>query len=98
MEEKKVFGSSGSFGKTVSRESAPQVVKRIKKGVRPSYLQRNPEAIIDYKRVDVLIKFMTDKGKILPRKVTNLTAMEQRRAAKAIKKARMIGILPFCAK
>jgi small subunit ribosomal protein S18 len=51
--------------------------------------------IIDYKNVDLLSKFITEQGKILPRRVTRLSAKQQRVVTKAIKQARVIGSLPF---
>ena len=47
--------------------------------------------IIDYKNVDLLSKFITEQGKILPRRVTRLSAKQQRVVTKAIKQARVIG-------
>ncbi len=67
-------------------------------GKRSSYFSKNSNASIDYKRVDVLVYFISNKGKILPRRVTGLSALQQRRVSKVIKRARMAGILPFCVK
>ena len=53
---------------------------------------------IDYKRSDVLERFITDRGKILPRRVTGTCARHQRRLAVEIKKARTIALLPFVEK
>lgn len=50
---------------------------------------------IDYKRVDVLVKLVSNKGKILPRRLTGTCARHQRVVAKAIKKARNAGFMPF---
>lgn len=50
---------------------------------------------IDYKRVDVLVKLVSNKGKILPRRLTGTCALHQRLVAKAIKKARNAGFMPF---
>lgn len=50
---------------------------------------------IDYKRVDVLVKLVSNKGKILPRRLTGTCALHQRAVAKAIKKARNVGFMPF---
>ena len=52
---------------------------------------------IDYKDVDTLSKFITERGKILPRRITGVSAYHQRILAKAIKKARYIALLPFVA-
>jgi small subunit ribosomal protein S18 len=50
---------------------------------------------IDYKEVDLLRKFITERGKILPRRITGLTAKQQRDLTTAVKRARMIALLPF---
>ncbi len=52
-------------------------------------------ATIDYKQADVLLKFVTDRGKILPRRVTGTCAKHQRAVAREIKRARTIALLPF---
>lgn len=50
---------------------------------------------IDYKDVETLKKYVTERGKILPRRVTGTCAMHQRAVAKAIKRARVVALLPF---
>jgi small subunit ribosomal protein S18 len=50
---------------------------------------------IDYKDVDLLRKFITERGKILPRRITGLTAKQQRDLTLAIKRARILALLPF---
>ncbi|MBP3897621.1 MAG: 30S ribosomal protein S18 [Mogibacterium sp.] len=50
---------------------------------------------IDYKDAETLKKYITERGKILPRRVTGTCAMHQRAVAKAIKRARVVAILPF---
>ncbi|MGQ9693049.1 MAG: 30S ribosomal protein S18 [Thermaceae bacterium] len=52
----------------------------------------------DYKNVEVLKKFLSETGKILPRRRTGLTAKEQRILARTIKRARVLGLLPFTEK
>jgi small subunit ribosomal protein S18 len=52
---------------------------------------------IDYKDADVLRRFITDRGKILPRRITGTCAKHQRALALAIKRARIIALLPFVA-
>ena len=50
---------------------------------------------INYKDVDTLKKYINERGKILPRRVTGACAKHQRHIAAEIKKARIIGLLPF---
>jgi small subunit ribosomal protein S18 len=52
---------------------------------------------IDYKDIDLLKLFITDQGKILPRRATGITVQQQRKIAKAIKRARVLSLLPFVA-
>lgn len=53
--------------------------------------------VIDYKEADKLRKYVSEKGKILPRRVTGLCAKHQREVTLAIKRARHIGLLPYTA-
>ena len=52
---------------------------------------------IDYKQYDKLSKFVTDRGKILPRRITGNCAQHQRQLTRAIKRARLVALLPFTA-
>jgi len=55
------------------------------------------KAKIDYKDADALRRYMTERGKILPRRITGTCAKHQREVAKAIKRARSICLLPYVA-
>lgn len=50
---------------------------------------------VDYKNVQLLKKFMTPSHKIMPRRLTKLCAKHQRAVDRAIKRARIIALLPF---
>jgi small subunit ribosomal protein S18 len=50
---------------------------------------------IDYKNVGLLRKFISEQGKILPRRVNRLLSKQQRSMTKAIKAARLVALLPF---
>lgn len=50
---------------------------------------------IDYKDVEKLKKYVSDKGKILPRRVTGCCAKHQRKVTVAVKRARTIALLPY---
>ncbi|MCJ8279221.1 MAG: 30S ribosomal protein S18 [Rivularia sp. ALOHA_DT_140] len=54
-----------------------------------------PGEPIDYKDVDLLRKFITERGKILPRRITGLTSQQQRALTSSIKRARILALLPF---
>jgi small subunit ribosomal protein S18 len=80
------------------RRRAPtdQMDPRGKKRKRCPFVAANFDDI-DYKDVETLSKFITERGKILPRRITGVSAYFQRRLAKAIKRARHIALLPFVA-
>ena len=50
---------------------------------------------IDYKDIETLKRYINDKGKILPRRITGACARHQRHIAGQIKRARSIGLLPY---
>lgn len=50
---------------------------------------------IDYKDVERLRRYLTNRGKIIPRRSTGLCAFHQRKLSKAIKRARQMALLPF---
>ena len=59
------------------------------------YFTANGITHIDYKDVDLLKKFVSERGKILPRRVTGTSAKYQRKLTVAIKRARMMALLPY---
>ena len=62
-----------------------------KKRISPISLNQK----IDYKDIDLLTLFVTEQGKILPRRATGVTVQQQRKLAKAIKRARILSLFPF---
>ena len=52
---------------------------------------------IDYKDVEKLKKYVTERGKILPKRITGTCAMHQREVTTAIKRARIVALLPYTA-
>lgn len=52
--------------------------------------------ILDYKDPDVLRKFTTESGKIVPSRITGVSAWLQRQLSKAIKRSRYLALLPYC--
>lgn len=71
-----------------------KVVKRIPRRKVCAFCQNKVDAI-DYKDIATLKKYVTEKGKILPRRMTGVCAKHQRVLAIAIKKARLVDLLPF---
>jgi small subunit ribosomal protein S18 len=53
---------------------------------------------IDYKDLETLRNFVTERGKIIPRRITGVSSFYQKKLKKAIKQARHMALLPFVAK
>jgi small subunit ribosomal protein S18 len=67
----------------------------FKKRKKVCYFTQNKVKHIDFKDGELLKRFITDRGKILPRRVTGTSAKWQRPLATAIKRARHMALLPF---
>ena len=59
------------------------------------YFTENKVTYIDFKDTDLLKRFINERGKILPRRVTGTSAKWQRKLAVVIKRARHMALLPF---
>ena len=62
---------------------------------KPSYLDEHRIDYIDYKDIKLLQKFCNPQGKILPRRLTRLTNIQQRALTAAVKRARHLALMPF---
>jgi len=78
-----------------SNSKTKKVVKfrRVKKKVCSICAARIEE--VDYKESNYLKRYITDRGKIAPRRMTGLCPKHQRDIAKCIKKARIVGLVPY---
>ncbi|WP_030679034.1 30S ribosomal protein S18 [Streptomyces rimosus] len=71
---------------------------RKKSAPRPNPLDAAGITYIDYKDTDLLRKFISDRGKIRSRRVTRVSAQQQRQLSRAIKNAREMALLPYSSK
>ncbi|MCP8617221.1 30S ribosomal protein S18 [Salirhabdus salicampi] len=71
------------------------MARRGRKRKKVCFFTVNKITHIDYKDVDLLKKFISERGKILPRRVTGTSAKYQRKLTKAIKRARQMALLPY---
>ena len=55
----------------------------------------DPTVVIDYKNPALLKHFISDRGKIVPSRITAVSQKKQRELARAIKRARFLGLLPY---
>jgi small subunit ribosomal protein S18 len=78
------------------RESSDKEARRPSRGGtmirRTRYLKADD--VVDYRDYELLRKFMTERGKIMPRRFTGATAGQQRQIRRAIRRARVMGLLP----
>jgi small subunit ribosomal protein S18 len=91
-------------GKSVKiKMSARLAKKRMRRNgqgtVKHCRFINNPEMIarIDYKNATFLREFLTERGKILPSRISGNSCKYQRMLAREIRKARTMGLLPYCA-
>lgn len=91
---------------TTEKRPAPARTSRFdsrRQNRRPSnyrrfYRRRQKQivpAYVDWKDVEYLQKFVPERGKIMPRRISGVSAKDQRRIARAIKRARVMALLPF---
>ncbi len=69
--------------------------KRIFQRKRVCRFCTDPEMVVDYKDAKVLRNFVTERGKIIPRRIFGTCATHQRQVCEAIKRARHIALLPY---
>ncbi|MFF4588065.1 30S ribosomal protein S18 [Streptomyces sp. NPDC001388] len=73
----------------------PRKTDRKPAASRPNPLDQAGVTYIDYKDTDLLRKFVSDRGKIRSRRVTRVSAQQQRLLSRAIKNAREMALLPY---
>ena len=71
--------------------------KRFRRRVKVCRFTVEKINYIDYKDVDLLREYTPTNGKILPRRITGVSALFQRRVTRAVKRARHLALLPFVA-
>ena len=69
----------------------------FKRRKKVDFIAANKIENVDYKDTELLKRFISERGKILPRRVTGTSAKNQRKVANAIKRARVMALLPFVA-
>jgi len=98
MEHKRDFGKEYEDFDRMDRggdEDRPRRAGYRKKQCRPSV---DPEFVIDYKNVDVLKSFLSEHGKIVPRRISGNSALVQRKLTEAIKRARQLALIGYVSK
>lgn len=78
-----------------ARKKARKAGRRAFRGKKVSRLTTDRTLEVDYKDARVLRMFLTETGKIIPRRVSGNTAKQQREIVQAVKRARHLAILPY---
>ena len=81
-----------------SRMVRPQPYRNPRFKRRGCHFCQDKNLVIHYRKPEILEKFITDRGKILPRRITGACSKHQRAIAVAIKRARILSLLPFIVK
>lgn len=76
---------------------AQQRRNSFKRRKKVDFIAANKIETVDYKDTELLKHFISERGKILPRRVTGTSAKNQRKVVTAIKRARVMALLPFVA-
>lgn len=74
----------------------PRIEKMPRRFPRRRQNQIVPD-YIDWKDIDYLKRFIPERGKIMPRRISGVSAKDQRRISRAIKRARSMALIPFVA-
>ena len=78
---------------TVDREALQYILRKVLKKRKACRLCKNPDMVVDFRKPDTLKPFISETGKIIPRRMTNLCAKHQRIVTREIKRARNFGTL-----
>jgi small subunit ribosomal protein S18 len=79
----------------MDKDADPNARPKGKRKRKVSYLTLNKIETVDYKEVNILRKFINDRGKMLPARQSGNTAAQQRMISTAIRRAREMALLPF---
>ena len=85
------FSDSGAYGSS----NVPVVRNVFFRRSRGCPLEGIPDEEIDYKNVELLSRYVSERGRIMPSRISSISAKKQRMLARAIKRARMLALMPF---
>ena len=87
----------GGVVRKASRADDPLGIRRRGGRKRPPSFVFESDFVFDYRDPQTLRHFITERGKIVPRRISGLSAKQQRALTRAIKRARVIALLPYTA-
>jgi len=84
-----------AFNKTERTDAAPMKRRPMRKRKKVCAFCAEKNAVIDYKDTNKLRKYISERGKILPRRITGTCAKHQRALTVAVKRARHVALIPY---
>lgn len=88
-------GSEGEGGRRFEFLPPIQRMQLFKRKKKLDPFMEDPSKTVDYKDTVILSRFLSERGKILSRRLTGLSAYNQRKVSKALKRAQHLGLMPF---
>ncbi len=83
------------YNKTEQKEAAPMRRRPMRRRKKVCVFCADKNQVIDYKDVNLMRKYISERGKILPRRITGNCAKHQRALTVAVKRARQIALIPY---
>ena len=83
------------YNKTEQKEAAPMRRRPMRRRKKVCVFCADTTQVIDYKDANLLRKYISERGKILPRRITGNCAKHQRALTVAVKRARQIALIPY---
>ena len=83
------------YNKTEQKDAAPMRRRPMRRRKKVCVFCADENQVIDYKDANLVRKYISERGKILPRRITGNCAKHQRALTVAVKRARQIALIPY---
>ena len=83
------------YNKTEQRDAAPMRRRPMRRRKKVCVFCADENQVIDYKDANLVRKYISERGKILPRRITGNCAKHQRALTVAVKRARQLALIPY---
>ncbi|MBR3538216.1 MAG: 30S ribosomal protein S18 [Eubacterium sp.] len=83
------------YNKNEQKDTAPMRRRTVRRRKKVCVFCADPNQVIDYKDANLVRKYISERGKILPRRITGNCAKHQRALTVAVKRARQLALIPY---
>ncbi|MBO6162113.1 MAG: 30S ribosomal protein S18 [Eubacterium sp.] len=83
------------YNKTEQKDAAPMRRRPMRRHKKVCVFCANENKVIDYKNAELVKNYISERGKILPRRITGNCAKHQRALTVAVKRARQLALIPY---